>query len=100
MACALLWLVNGGFAHIPLSNLINPLRAKCFRGSNNMYLHFISFLHTDMTQVVEILLHKNIDLPTIHSQYHGYWWPGDARSQGISNRDTYYIEPAWFVPRT
>ena len=34
---------------------LNPLRAKFFRGNINIYLHFVSFLHTDMTQVVEIL---------------------------------------------
>ena len=33
---------------------INPLRAKFIRRSINMYLHFMSFLHIDMTQVVEI----------------------------------------------
>ena len=26
-------------------------------------------------------------LPILHSQYHGCWWHGDARSQGISNHD-------------
>ena len=35
--------------------VINPLRAKFFRGNINIYLHFVSFLHIDMTQVVEIL---------------------------------------------
>ena len=34
---------------------INPLRAKFFRGNINKYLHFVSFLHIDMTQVDEIL---------------------------------------------
>ena len=34
---------------------INLLRAKFFRGNKNIYLHFMSFLHMDMTQVVEIL---------------------------------------------
>ena len=33
----------------------NPLRAKFFRENINIYLHFVSFLHIDMTQVVEIL---------------------------------------------
>ena len=35
--------------------LSNPLRAKFFRGNTNIYLHFVSFLHIDATQVVEIL---------------------------------------------
>ena len=34
---------------------INPLRANFFRGNINIYLHFVSFLHIDTTQVVEIL---------------------------------------------
>ena len=33
---------------------LHPLRAKLFRGNKNIYLRFISFFHTDMTQVVEI----------------------------------------------
>ena len=34
---------------------INPLRSKFFTGHINIYLHFVSFLHIDTTQVVEIL---------------------------------------------
>ena len=35
---------------------VNPLRAKFFRGSINIFtIHFISFLHTDQTHVVKIL---------------------------------------------
>ena len=33
----------------------NPLRAKFFRSNINIYSHFVSFLHIDTTQVVEIL---------------------------------------------
>ena len=33
----------------------NPLRAKFFRGNINIYLHFMSLLHIDMTQVLKIL---------------------------------------------
>ena len=39
----------------PDAGLVNPLRAKFFRGNINIYLHFVSFLHIDTTQVVEIL---------------------------------------------
>ena len=38
-----------------LRDLLNPLRAKFFRGNIYIYLHFVSFLHIDTTQVVEIL---------------------------------------------
>ena len=33
---------------------INPLRAKFFWGNINIYLHFMSFLHIDLTQVLKI----------------------------------------------
>ena len=33
---------------------INPLRAKFLRENINIYLYFMSFLHTNKTQVVEI----------------------------------------------
>ena len=33
----------------------NPLCAKFFRGNINIYLHFMLFLHVNMTRVVEIL---------------------------------------------
>ena len=35
--------------------LLNPLRAKFIREGINIYLHFVSYLHIDTTQVVEIL---------------------------------------------
>ena len=38
---------------------INPSRAKFFRGNKNMYSQFMSFLHIDMAQVVEILSQAN-----------------------------------------
>ena len=33
---------------------VNPLRAKFFRENINIYLHFMSFLHTNKTHAVEI----------------------------------------------
>ena len=33
----------------------NPLRAKFFRGNINIYLHFMSLRHIDMTEVLKIL---------------------------------------------
>ena len=34
---------------------VNPLHAKFFRGNINIYSYFASFLHIDITRVVEIL---------------------------------------------
>ena len=53
----------------------------------------MSFLHIDMTQVVEINVKQDKDLPILHNQYHGCWCPGDARSQGISNHDIDQVKP-------
>ena len=39
---------------------INPLRAIFFRGNINIYLHFMSFLHIDLTHVLKILPQVNI----------------------------------------
>ena len=39
----------------PAMGCLNPLCAKFFRGNLNIYLHFVSFLHIDTMQVVEIL---------------------------------------------
>ena len=32
---------------------INPIYVNFFRGNKNLYLHLMSFLHIDMTQIVE-----------------------------------------------
>ena len=37
------------------ASFINPLRAKFFKGNKNISSHYVSFLHVDMTQVVEFL---------------------------------------------
>ena len=37
------------------ADCLNPLRANFFRGNINIYWHFASFLHIDMTQVLKIL---------------------------------------------
>ena len=79
---------------------VNPLCAKFPRGNINIYLHFMSLLHIDMTKVVEILAHARQGPAILHSQYHCCWWPGDARSHSISNHDIYYVEPDQFGPRT
>ena len=57
--------------------------AELFLRKIKMYLHFLSFLNVQMTQVFEIILHIRQYLLILHSQYHGCWWPSDARSQGI-----------------
>ena len=75
------------------SHYLNPLRAKFSRENKNINLHLMSFLHIDMAQVVEILSHIRKELTYSTCQYHGFWCPGNTRSQGISYHDIYYVVP-------
>ena len=74
-----------------LIQVLNPLHAKFCRGNINIYLHFVSFLHIDMKKVVEIL--PQIRQEPTYSTYHGWWCPGEARSQGISSHDIDLVKP-------
>ena len=47
-----------------------------------MYLHFLSFLNT-LGQLKPFRVKDNA------LQWHGCWWPGDARSQDMSNNGTF-----------
>ena len=76
------------------SGQVNPLRAKFLIGNMNIYLHLMSFLHTNKTQVVEIPPRVGQVPANLHNQYHGCWCPGDARSQGISNHDIDLVKPS------
>ena len=49
------------------------------------YINFFSFLNTKIVRVVELL--PLTDIFFLHSQYHGYWWLGDGRTQAISSHD-------------
>ena len=44
-------------------SILNPLRAKFFRGNKNIYLHFMSFPHIGLTHVVEISSWKTRHCP-------------------------------------
>ena len=76
---------------VATGDYLNPLRAAFFRGNINIYLHFVSLLHIDMTQVLKILPQGSSktyqDLHILHSQYYCCWCPGDVRSRGISSHD-------------
>ena len=55
-------------------------------------------LDTKMAQAMEILSREHKELhPILHNRYHGCWWPGDARSQGISSNsiDLVILEYSW-----
>ena len=45
----------------------------------------LQHLNGTRPQVVDPLLVEGKNLFIQQSQYHGCWWPGDSRSQGISN---------------
>ena len=79
---------TGKWRQIPSMNtgrLTNPLHAKFVGGNIKMYLHTPRWDDTGCwdpfsCKIATYLFYKvNI--------YHGYWWPGDTRSQCISNHD-------------
>ena len=59
------------------------LRAKSLRRNIYMCSRFISFLNSDMAQVVEII--SVWDPPSLHSQYHDGRWPGEQESRAPTN---------------
>ena len=69
----------------------NPVRAKLFKGNRNIYLHFMSFLHINMTQAVEIIpqVRQELTYSTQSISWLLMFW-----RQGISNHDIYYVEPS------
>ena len=75
----------------PSSGAVDPLRVKFFIGNIKMYLQFISFIHIDIAEILPRLM-QELTYST-YSQYHGCWYPGDARSQAINSIDIDYVEP-------
>ena len=67
------------------------LRLQMLWAKINIYLYHRYFSHT---------LHRHSTLlesswsqrPSSHSQYHGYWWRGDAWGQAISRHDIVLIQ--------
>ena len=72
-----------------LGERVSDLRATFFGEKINIYLHFMSFLHTNKTQIVE--MPPRVKQGPAYSTQSISWLlmscPGDARSQGISNHD-------------
>ena len=68
-----------------------------------MYLHFLPFTDTEIVLIVEIVPPQNMNLFILDHQYHGCWWPGDARSQRFSSPGggltTLGKLPKWVVMR-
>ena len=52
----------------------------------HVYLNFDRFM-LKCCRLLRLIIKKDRNIPISHSQYHGCWWPGDARSQGISSHD-------------
>ena len=72
--------------------LFNPLRAKFFRGNINIYLHFVSFLHIDTTQVIEIL--PQIRQGSTYSTYSISWLLMSWRRKEPGHQQPRYW-PSW-----
>ena len=61
---------------------INPLRANFFRWSRNLHLPFMSFIHFDLTQVVEILPHVRQGPTSLHWRHNEYVGVSNHQPQG------------------
>ena len=86
--CCNVWLIS-----IKNSTLVTD--AEFFLRNIPIYFHFLLFLNIEMAQIVEILSYGRKDLFILHSQYHGCWCPGDARSQGISSQGIGVVIPEY-----
>ena len=62
------------------------------------HTYLFTFLHTDWCDTSS--WNPSSCITHLHSQYHGCWWPGDARIQGISNHDIDLIKPWKLIPLT
>ena len=67
------------------------------------YLSYMLFSHFSKLSLgccryVSPFFKNDKDLLILHSQYHGFWWPGDSRSQGISSQgiDPVFLEYSSF----
>ena len=76
----LVWIKNAAWAALTLVipwNLFQETESHIC-----VLYHFPTFW---WHMLLKSFLMEDRDLPILHSQYHGCWWPGDARSQGISS---------------
>ena len=92
------WPVNAGRLRCPWCYWLKPFTCHFFRENIKIYLHFMSFLHANKTQVVEIPPRVRQGSAYSTYQYHGCWCPGDVRSQGISNHDIDLVKRDNSVP--
>ena len=60
--------------------------SNAFR-KHGRHLHFVPFLNTETSQLIEIHSQRIQEHSLFCSQYQGCWWPGDARSQVIGRYD-------------
>ena len=79
---------TAGIDVIQLDYLLQKLRAKLFRGNKNIYLHFMSFFHIDMIQVVEI--HPLVRHELIYSTYSISWVPLSWRRKEPRHQQPWY----------
>ena len=74
-----------------------------FIGNIPIHLQYLSFLNAEIVKEIDILHYLSIRTNSLilHSQYHGCWWPGDGRSQGITshNIDLIVLEYYGFTTR-
>ena len=70
------------------------LYVQNFSGEHKTYIYILCHSSTLIWhRWLKPYLKQDKDLPILHSQCHGCWCPGDARSQDISSHDIDLVKP-------
>ena len=75
------WPVTRKCFHLITSSWFYPFRAASFWGNTHIYLQLYHFSISSWRRWLESYFIQDKDPFISHSQYHGYWWPGDSMSQ-------------------
>ena len=79
------------------NTVVNPCGAEVILGNKQTFAFSTISHHWDGAGSWNTSLWKIRTHFIQHNQYHGYWCPGDARSQGISSHGIDLIYPAWSI---
>ena len=73
------------YFHVFLRIYLTLIWQNYFQEILEIYWYFLPYLNMEMPHVVEAIILDAKDKFFLHNQIHGFWWPCDARRQGISS---------------
>ena len=85
----------------PVTGEFPPQMASNAENVSIWWRHHASLLAARWCRQSKSCFVEDDDPCILHSQYHGHWWPGDARSQYISSRgiNLVSLQYSGFTPR-